>query len=109
SWSLWGDAIRALAVCVVATPCPLFLAAPIALISGISRAARAGVIVKGGGVIELLGQARTVLFDKAGTLTLGTPEIERVLEPNGIGEDELVRVAASLDQLSAHPLAEALV
>ena len=109
SWALSGDAIRALAVFVVATPCPLILAAPIALISGISRAARAGVIVKGGGVIELLGQARTVLFDKTGTLTLGTPEIERVLEPNGIGEDELVRVAASLDQLSAHPLAEALV
>jgi P-type E1-E2 ATPase len=109
SWALSGDAIRALAVFVVATPCPLILAAPIALISGISRASRAGVVVKGGGVIERLGRARTVLFDKTGTLTLGTPEIEQVLAPNGIGGDELVRVAASLDQLSAHPLAEALV
>jgi heavy metal translocating P-type ATPase len=109
AWWLSGDAVRALAVFVVATPCPLILAAPIALVSGISRAARAGVIVKGGGVIEQLGQARTVLLDKTGTLTLGMPEIERVLVPDGIGEDELVRVAASLDQLSAHPLAEALV
>jgi heavy metal translocating P-type ATPase len=109
AWWLSGDAVRALAVFVVATPCPLILAAPIALISGISRAARAGVIVKGGGVIEQLGQARTVLLDKTGTLTLGMPEIERVLVPNGRGEDDLVRIAASLDQLSAHPLAEALV
>jgi heavy metal translocating P-type ATPase len=109
AWGLSGDAVRALAVFVVATPCPLILAAPIALVSGISRAAHAGVIVKGGGVIEQLGQARTVLLDKTGTLTLGTPEIERVLTPDGHSPEELVRLAASLDQLSAHPLAEALV
>jgi heavy metal translocating P-type ATPase len=109
AWTLSGDAVRALAVFVVATPCPLILAAPIALVAGISRAARSGVIVKGGGVIERLGRARTVLFDKTGTLTLGTPEIEQVLAPDGSGQDELVRAAASLDQLSGHPLAEALV
>ncbi len=109
AWTLSGDPIRALAVFVVATPCPLILAAPIALISGISRAARAGVIVKGGGVIEQLGEARTVLLDKTGTLTLGTPSIEHVLSSDGIGSEEVVRLAASLDQLSAHPLAEALV
>jgi heavy metal translocating P-type ATPase len=109
AWGLSGDAVRALAVFVVATPCPLILAAPIALVSGISRAARAGVIVKGGGVIEQLGQARTVLLDKTGTLTLGTPEIEHVLAADGLSQDEVVRLAASLDQLSAHPLAEALV
>jgi heavy metal translocating P-type ATPase len=109
SWALSGDAVRALAVFVVATPCPLILAVPVALISGISRAARSGVIVKGGGVIERLGRARTVLLDKTGTLTLGTPEIEEVMAPDGMGPDELVRAAASLDQLSAHPLAEALV
>ena len=79
AWALSGDPVRALAVFVVATPCPLILAAPIALIAGISRAARAGVIVKGGGVIEQLGQARTVLLDKTGTVTIGTPEIEQVL------------------------------
>lgn len=109
AWALSGDAIRALAVFVVATPCPLILAAPIALVSGISRAARAGVIVKGGGVLEQLGEARTVLLDKTGTLTLGTPEIEHVISSNGLRPDEIVRLAASLDQLSVHPLAEALV
>jgi heavy metal translocating P-type ATPase len=109
AWAWSGDPVRALAVFVVATPCPLILAAPIALMSGISRAARAGVIVKGGAVIEQLGRARTVLLDKTGTLTLGVPEIEQVIAPDGVGPDELVRLAASLDQLSAHPFAEALV
>ena len=109
AWALSGDPVRALAVFVVATPCPLILAAPIALLCGISRAAKAGVIVKGAGVIEQLGRARTVLLDKTGTLTLGTPEVARVVAPDGIGPDELVRLAASLDQLSAHALAEALV
>ncbi len=108
-WGLSGDPVRALAVFVVATPCPLILAAPIAFVAGISRAARAGVIVKGGGVIEQLGEARTVLLDKTGTLTLGAPGVAHVLAPDGVGPDELLRLAASLDQLSAHPLAEALV
>ena len=109
AWAISGDPVRALAVFVVATPCPLILAAPVAFVSGISRAARAGVIVKGGGVIERLGRARSVLFDKTGTLTLGTPEVARVVVFDGTGTQELVRLAASLDQLSAHPLAEALV
>ncbi len=72
AWGISGDPVRALAVFVVATPCPLILAAPIALISGVSRAARAGVIVKGAGVIERLGAVSTVLLDKTGTLTLGS-------------------------------------
>jgi heavy metal translocating P-type ATPase len=109
AWGLSGDVIRALAVFVVATPCPLILAAPIALLSGVSRAASAGVIVKGGGVIEKLGRVRTVLLDKTGTLTLGTAEVERVVRFDGIDEDELLRLAASLDQLSLHALAEAIV
>lgn len=109
AWGLSGDALRALAVFVVATPCPLILAAPIALISGVSRAARAGVIVKGAGVIERLGGVRTALLDKTGTLTLGTAEVERIVPFDGIPEGELLRLAASLDQLSAHALAEALV
>ena len=79
AWLASGDPTRMLAVLVVATPCPLILAAPIALVSGLSRAARIGVIVKGAGVIEQLGRARTVLFDKTGTLTLGTPEVERIV------------------------------
>ena len=71
---------------VVATPCPLILAAPIAFVAGLSRAARAGVIVKGGGVIERLGAATTVLLDKTGTLTLGDPEVEQVVALDGIAE-----------------------
>lgn len=109
AWALSGDAVRAVAVLVVATPCPLILAAPIALISGVSRAARSGVIVKGGGAIERLGEARTVLLDKTGTLTLGMPAVREVLALGGFERDELLRLAASVDQLSAHVLAEALV
>jgi heavy metal translocating P-type ATPase len=109
AWGLSGDAMRFLAVMVVATPCPLILAAPIAFIAGVSRAARRGVIVKGGGVIERLGEARTVLLDKTGTLTLGLPSVDRVVAFDGMAPIELLRLAASVDQLSAHVLAEALV
>ena len=109
AWLLSGDPVRAVAVLVVATPCPLILAAPIALMSGLSRAARSGVIIKGGGAIEALGEARTVLLDKTGTLTLGAPSVERVVALDERTSDELLRLAASVDQLSAHVLAEALV
>jgi heavy metal translocating P-type ATPase len=109
AWALSGDPVRGLAVVVVATPCPLILAAPIALISGVSMAARRGVIVKGGGTIEKLGRARTVLFDKTGTLTHGRPEIDRVESADGLEPQAILRLAASVDQLSAHVLAEALV
>jgi heavy metal translocating P-type ATPase len=109
AWGLSGDATRALAVLVVATPCPLILAAPIALVSGISRAARDGIVVKGGGTIEKLGEARTVLLDKTGTLTLGTPRVERVVELDSLPSEQILRLAASVDQLSAHGLGEALV
>jgi len=109
AWALSGEAVRALAVLVVATPCPLILAAPIALVSGLSRAARVGVIVKGAAAIETLGQARTVLFDKTGTLTVGTPEVREIVCSNGVGSGELLRLAASVDRMSAHVLGEALV
>jgi heavy metal translocating P-type ATPase len=109
AWAASGDAHRAVAVLVVATPCPLILAAPIAFLSGVSRAARAGVIVKGGAVIEALGRARTVLFDKTGTLTLGSPEVSRVVALDGIPGDDVLRVAASLDQFSSHGMAAAIV
>jgi heavy metal translocating P-type ATPase len=108
AWAASGEAVRAVAVLVVATPCPLILAAPIAIVSGVSRAARLGVIVKGGAAIERLGEARTVLLDKTGTLTLGTPAVQEVIALDG-GEEEVLRLAASVDQLSAHVLAEALV
>jgi P-type E1-E2 ATPase len=109
AWAASHDPVRALAVFVVATPCPLILAAPIALLSGVSRAARCGVVVKGGGVIERLGSARTVLLDKTGTLTLGTPRLARTTPLDGIRPEEALRLAASLDQLSLHPFAVALV
>jgi heavy metal translocating P-type ATPase len=109
AWVFSGDAVRALAVVVVATPCPLILAAPIALVSGLSRAARAGVIVKGTAAIETLGQARTVLFDKTGTLTVGTPDVREILTNDGVNAGELLRLAASVDRMSAHVLGEALV
>jgi len=109
AWALSGDAVRALAVFVVATPCPLILAAPIALISGLSRCARAGVVVKGAGTIEQLGEARSVLLDKTGTVTLGRPQLERLVSLDGLAPDETLRLAASVDRLSSHPLAHALV
>jgi heavy metal translocating P-type ATPase len=109
AWAASGDPVRALAVFVVATPCPLILAAPIAFVGGLSRAASAGVIVKGSGVLERLGTATAVLLDKTGTVTSGDPEIELVVPFGTLSDDELLRLAASLDQLSAHVLAESLV
>jgi len=109
AWAVSGDPVRALAVFVVATPCPLILAAPIALMCGLSRAARAGIVVKGAGAIERLAKARTVLLDKTGTITLGHMDLADVASLDGVPADEALRLAASLDRLSAHPLAAALV
>ncbi len=109
AWAISGESIRFLAVMVVATPCPLILAAPIAYISGVSRAARRGVILKGGAVIERLGDTRTVLLDKTGTLTSGAPRVERVEVLGDLPETDVLRLAASVEQHSAHVLAGALV
>ncbi|WP_225752809.1 heavy metal translocating P-type ATPase [Actinotalea sp. Marseille-Q4924] len=125
AWLLSGDPVRAVAVLVVATPCPLLLAAPIAVVSGISRAARLGVVVRGGGPLERLAGARVVLFDKTGTITQGRPVVSAVLVPPaggagapsrdataraaGLDADEVLRLAASLDQMSPHVLAGAIV
>src|SRR5215510_16585424 len=109
AWIASGDPVRALAVLVVATPCPLILAAPIAIVAGISRAATRGIIVKGGGALEALARGRVLLFDKTGTLTTGTPEVAEVFAFGELDPDEVHRLAASLDQLSPHVLATALV
>lgn len=109
SWWLSGDAVRAVAVLVVATPCPLLLATPIAIISGISRAAQVGVVVKGGAALERLAAGRLLLFDKTGTLTAGRPQLSQLVAPGPVGGDRLLALAASLDQLSPHPLASALL
>jgi heavy metal translocating P-type ATPase len=97
-----------LAVLVVATPCPLILAAPMAVIAAISRAAADGVIVKTGAAIEQVGRARVVVFDKTGTLTLGRPLVEEVQAVDGHSVDELLRFAAAVEQLSAHHLGHAV-
>ena len=109
AWALSGDPVRAVAVLVVATPCPLILAAPVAIVSGLSQAARRGVIVKGGGALEQLAGAEVLLLDKTGTLTTGRPTVGRVFTGPGADPDEVLRVAASLDQVSPHVLAAAIV
>ena len=109
AWAASGEFVRAVAVLVVATPCPLILAAPIALVSGLSRCAAAGIVLKGGTALERLAAARTVLFDKTGTLTRGRPSVELVVPFDGLLGEEVLRLAASAEQLSAHVLAEGIV
>ncbi len=106
---LAGGADRAVAVLVVATPCPLILAAPIALVAGLSRAARRGVVVKGGGALERLARCTTLLIDKTGTLTSGRAALADVVVAGDLAADEVLRLAGSLDQLSPHVLASAVV
>jgi heavy metal translocating P-type ATPase len=109
AWAISGNPVRALAVLVVATPCPLILAAPVAIVAGISRAAHRGVIVKGGGALETLARARTLVFDKTGTLTSGSARVASVEVFGTIDGDELLRLAASLDQVSLHVFANGIV
>jgi len=109
AWLVSGDPVRALAVLVVATPCPLLLAAPIAIVAGISRSARRGIIVKGGAAIEALASARVMLFDKTGTLTAGRPRLADVIAAPETSADEVLRLAASLEQVSPHVLAASIV
>ncbi|RVC91330.1 heavy metal translocating P-type ATPase [Mesorhizobium sp. M2A.F.Ca.ET.017.03.2.1] len=109
AWYLSGDPIRALAVLVVATPCPLILAAPVAFIGGVSRAARAGILMKGSAALEALAQIRTAIFDKTGTLTLGGAELIEIDVAPGQGTDEPLRLLASLEQASHHVLADSIV
>jgi heavy metal translocating P-type ATPase len=98
-----------LAVLVVATPCPLILATPVAVISGISRAARTGIIVKTGAAVERVGRAKALIFDKTGTLTLGRPSVAHVEAFNGRSTAELLRLAGAVEQLSSHHLGRAIV
>lgn len=109
AWIWTGDPIRGLAVLVVATPCPLILAVPVAIISGVSRAAKLGILVKGGRVLENLGRVRTLVIDKTGTLTYGTARLVAIETAPGFASDELLGLAASLDQASSHVIAQALV
>jgi heavy metal translocating P-type ATPase len=109
AWLMTGDAVRAVAVLVVATPCPLILAVPVAIVAGLSRAAKLGILIKGGKAIETLAQIRSIVLDKTGTLTHGHARIVSVQAADGITADELLRIAASLDQASKHIIAQTIV
>lgn len=109
AWWMSGEALRAAQVLVVATPCPLLIAAPVAFMGGMSRAARGGIIVKDGGTIERLSRIRTVAFDKTGTLTRGEPQVTAILPSTGYDADDLLAWAAAVENLSTHPLAAAIV
>jgi heavy metal translocating P-type ATPase len=109
AWFLSGDPTRGLAVLVAATPCPLILAAPVAFIAGVSRAARLGILIKGGGPLEALARTHTVMFDKTGTLTVGGARLVAVETAPGESADEVLQLAGSLEQASHHVVAAAIV
>jgi heavy metal translocating P-type ATPase len=109
AWVLTSDPIRAVAVLVVATPCPLILAVPVAIVSGLSRAAKFGILIKGGKAIETLARVRALVIDKTGTLTLGQARVVQTRVTDSITPDGLLRLTASLDQASKHVIAQTIV
>ncbi len=108
AWAISGDPMRALAVLVVATPCPLILAVPVAMVSGLSNCARRGILVKGGGALERLARAEVFFFDKTGTLTGGRPRLAGIVADPPWSADEVLRMAGALAQASNHGVAEAV-
>jgi heavy metal translocating P-type ATPase len=109
AWAWSADPIRAVAVLVVATPCPLILAVPVAIVSGLSRAAKHGILIKGGRALETLARVRALVIDKTGTLTHGRARIVATEVAGELTENEILRLAASLDQASKHIMAQTLV
>ncbi|WP_424819958.1 heavy metal translocating P-type ATPase [Salinisphaera sp.] len=109
AWWFTGDVIRAVAVLVIATPCPLVLAVPVALVAGLSRAAHFGVLIKGAKPLEALARIQTLILDKTGTLTDGRPQIVSIEAHGELSENEVLYYAAALDQVSKHPIAQAVV
>jgi P-type E1-E2 ATPase len=101
--------VRAVAVLVVATPCPLLLAVPAAVVAGLSTAAKRGIIIKGGSPLERVAKAKVLLLNKTGTFTAGKPVVRDVVAAAGLSADDALRVAGSLDQVSSHVLASAVV
>jgi heavy metal translocating P-type ATPase len=108
AWLFTGDTMRVLAVLVVATPCPLILATPVAIIGGINRAARRQIVVRTGGALEQLAVVDAVAFDKTGTLTLGQPEVSAISHDAGITEEEVLLLAGAVEQRAGHLLARTL-
>jgi heavy metal translocating P-type ATPase len=109
AWGFTGEAHRFLAVVVVATPCPLLIAIPVAVIGAISLSARRGIIIKNPAVLEQIDRCRTLIFDKTGTLTYGKPSSSEILCAPGFTQDEVLRVTASLERYSKHPLSLAIL
>ena len=109
AWWITGDPIRAVAVLVVATLCPLILAVPVALVAGLSRAAHFGVLIKGAKPLEALARIKTLILDKTGKLTDGRPQIVSIEMHGDLSKDEVLHYAAALDQVSKHPIAQAIV
>ena len=109
AWAASGDALRFLSVLVVATPCPLLIAIPVAIIGSVSLAARRGIIIKDPAVLEKIDTCRIAIFDKTGTLTYGEPKLTEVLPAAGFTHDEALAAVASLERYSRHPLAAAMV
>lgn len=109
AWIVSGSPTRFAEVLVVATPCPLLIAAPVAFLGGMSQAAKSGIIVKYAGVLEQLGKVRTAAFDKTGTLTYGRPSLVAVVTTDSMGQDELLRLAGSAEQYSSHVLAASVM
>ncbi|GDX62860.1 cobalt ABC transporter ATP-binding protein [Candidatus Saccharibacteria bacterium] len=109
AWIISGDPVRALSVLVVATPCPLLIATPVAIVSGMSRAASRGVIIKSGGVLEQLSRLKAIAFDKTGTVTQGKPTVMGIDPCEGVTRDELLKIAASVEKYSTHTLAQVVV
>ena len=109
AWAISGEAVRFLAVLVIATPCPLLLAIPIAIIGSISLCARRAIIVKSPVVLEQIAECRTAIFDKTGTLTYGEPKLTEQLIATGFDQKELLTLVASLERYSKHPLARAIL
>lgn len=109
AWLLSGDAVRVLAVLVIATPCPLILATPVAILGGINRAARRQIVVRNGTALEQLGKVTAAVFDKTGTLTIGRPAMSRVVPSDGTSADAVLRLAAGVEQGSSHQLARTVV
>ncbi|MFO0877390.1 MAG: heavy metal translocating P-type ATPase [Gemmataceae bacterium] len=108
AWILSGEPIRFLAVLVVATPCPLLIAIPVAIIGSVSLAARRGIIIKDPTILEQISLCRTAIFDKTGTLTYGEPSLTEVLPAAGVDPDWPLSLVASLERYSKHPLASAI-
>ncbi|MFM8635280.1 MAG: heavy metal translocating P-type ATPase [Planctomycetia bacterium] len=109
AWAFSGSATRFLAVLVVATPCPLLIAIPVAIIGAVSLAAKRGIVIRDPAILERLDSCRTAIFDKTGTLTYGTPHVTDVIPLGRLSADEVLTLAASLETYSKHPLAAAIV